>query len=366
MTQILLPIIGSFLLSACCGFLFIPALLRFCKQKNLYDLPNLRKVHHTMIPRLGGIAFIPSMIIAAVIVMYTMTSNTMNGKIQISLWSMGFLLSLLLVYAAGIVDDIIGLNANIKFFIQIVAASILPLCGLCINNLYGLLGIYEVPACIGIPLTVFVIVFIDNAINLIDGIDGLAASLSLIALCGFVYCFMQYSLTAYEVMISGLIGVLVTYLYFNVWGDPAKGTKIFMGDSGSLTLGFILAFLFVKSIAVSPNLMPVSMGRVFLAYSLLIVPTFDVVRVVLHRIRKKKPIFSPDKSHIHHKLMQLGMSQHLALISIILLALLYIIINLLMYNWGCNLTITMVADIVIYVLLHLLINKGIRNKAIIS
>ena len=159
MTQILLPIIGSFLLSACCGFLFIPALLRFCKQKNLYDLPSLRKVHHTM------------------------TSNTMNGKIQISLWSMGFLLSLLLVYAAGIVDDIIGLNANIKFFIQIVAASILPLCGLCINNLYGLLGIYEVPACIGIPLTVFVIVFIDNAINLIDGIDGLAASLSLIALC---------------------------------------------------------------------------------------------------------------------------------------------------------------------------------------
>lgn len=199
MTQILLPIIGSFLLSACCGFLFIPALLRFCKQKNLYDLPSLRKVHHTMIPRLGGIAFIPSMIIAAVIVMYTMTSNTMNGKIQISLWSMGFLLSLLLVYAAGIVDDIIGLNANIKFFIQIVAASILPLCGLCINNLYGLLGIYEVPACIGIPLTVFVIVFIDNAINLIDGIDGLAASLSMIALCGFVYCFMQYSLTAYEV-----------------------------------------------------------------------------------------------------------------------------------------------------------------------
>ena len=167
-------------------------------------------------------------------------------------------------------------------------------------------------------------------------------------------------------MISGLIGVLVTYLYFNVWGDPAKGTKIFMGDSGSLTLGFILAFLFVKSIAVSPNLMPVSMERVFLAYSLLIVPAFDVVRVVLHRIRKKKPIFSPDKSHIHHKLMQLGMSQHFALISIILLALLYIIINLLMYNWGCNLTITMVADIVIYVLLHLLINKGIRNKAIIS
>lgn len=108
------------------------------------------------------------------------------------------------------------------------------------------------------------------------------------------------------------------------------------------------------------------MSRVFLAYSLLIVPTFDVVRVVLHRIRKKKPIFSPDKGHIHHKLMQLGMSQHLALASIIFLALFYITINLLMYNLGCNLTFTMVADIVLYTLFHLLINKRIRNKAIIS
>lgn len=108
------------------------------------------------------------------------------------------------------------------------------------------------------------------------------------------------------------------------------------------------------------------MSRVFLAYSLLIVPTFDVVRVVLHRIRKKKPIFSPDKSHIHHKLMQLGMCQHLALASIIFLALFYITINLLMYNLGCNLTFTMVADIVLYTLFHLLINKRIRNKAIIS
>lgn len=108
------------------------------------------------------------------------------------------------------------------------------------------------------------------------------------------------------------------------------------------------------------------MSRVFLAYSLLIVPTFDAVRVVLHRIRKKKPIFSPDKGHIHHKLMQLGMSQHLALVSIIFLALFYITINLLMYNLGCNLTFTMVTDIVLYTLLHLLISKRIRNKAIIS
>ena len=176
-----------------------------------------------------------------------------------------------------------------------------------------LFGIYEIPSSIGIPLTIFTFVFIDNALNLIDGIDGLATSLSIIALLGFFYCFIPYDLIAYEVMIAGLLGVLVVYLYFNMYGKVEKGTKIFMGDPGSLTLGFFLAFLFVKAIAVNPNIMPMSPKRVLIAYSLLIIPTFDVVRVVLHRIRNRKPIFDADKSHIHHKILAMGYNQHYTL-----------------------------------------------------
>ena len=302
----ILPIIGAFILSMTCGVFFIPSVLKFCKKKKLYDIPTLRKVHSAPIPRLGGIAFIPSMMISAVAVLLIIATNNIQDKISLSMWSVGFILSLSIIYSVGIIDDLIGLNAKVKFAAQILAASIMPICGLQINDLYGLFGIYEIPSSIGIPLTIFTFVFIDNALNLIDGIDGLATSLSIIALLGFFYCFIPYNLIAYEVMIAGLVGVLTVYLYYNMWGKVEKGTKIFMGDSGSLTLGFFLAFLFVKAIAVNPNIMPMSPKRVLIAYSLLIIPTFDVVRVVLHRIRNRKPIFDADKSHIHHKILAMG------------------------------------------------------------
>jgi UDP-GlcNAc:undecaprenyl-phosphate GlcNAc-1-phosphate transferase len=169
--------------------------------------------------------------------------------------ALGLLISLLIIYSTGIVDDLIGLDAKVKFATQIIAACILPFCGLYINNLYGLFGIHAIPYYIGFPLTILTIVFIDNAMNLIDGIDGLSASLSIIALAGFAYCFIHNGLIVYAILIAGLIGILVTYLYFNIWGDPNKNRKIFMGDSGSLTLGFILGFLFVKALRNDPRVM---------------------------------------------------------------------------------------------------------------
>ena len=359
----ILPIIGTFILSMGCGMFFIPTVLKFCKKKKLYDIPTLRKVHSAPIPRLGGIAFIPSMMISAVAVLLIIATNNIQDKISLSMWSVGFILSLSIIYSVGIIDDLIGLNAKVKFVAQILAASIMPICGLQINDLYGLFGIYEIPSVVGIPLTILVFVFIDNALNLIDGIDGLATSLSIIALLGFFYCFIPYDLIAYEVMIAGLLGVLVVYLYFNMWGKVEKGTKIFMGDSGSLTLGFFLAFLFVKAIAVNPNVMPMSPKRVLIAYSLLIIPTFDVVRVVLHRIRNRKPIFDADKSHIHHKFLAMGYNQHYTLFIIILLALAFIGTNVIPGNMSVGLTGILLIDIALYTMLHIGINQKINLKS---
>lgn len=360
--QDIIPIIGTIIISAICGFIFIPALLRFCKKKKLYDVPSVRKVHKTLIPRLGGISFLPSMMIAALLVLYILSSNAIDGKIQVSSWSVGFILSLIIIYTIGFIDDLIGLDAKLKFVVQIAAACVLPVCGLYINNFYGLFGIEEIPFWIGAPLTVFVFVFIDNAMNLIDGIDGLSASLSIMAFVGFLYCFIPYNLTVYEVLISGFIGVLLTYLYYNLWGNPDKGTKIFMGDAGSLTLGFILAFLFVKALMVNPAVMPMSPRRVVIAYSLLIVPTFDVVRVIIHRIRIGQPIFHPDKSHIHHKLMQMGMSQHLALVTILVFQAFFIVLNIILYGWTCNnMTVIFAIDIVIYTLFHVYLTQKIKK-----
>lgn len=354
-------IIIAFMLSACCGLIMIPALLRFCQKRKLYDLPNIRKVHHTLVPRLGGTAFMPSMALSASIVIVVISLTGNNHKIVLSTWSLAMMLSAMIIYCVGVVDDIFGLDAKVKFTMQIIASAIIPFCGLWINNLYGLFGIHEIPAYVGMPLTVFLFVFIDNAFNLIDGIDGLAATLAILALLGFIYCFSPYNLIAYEVMIAGLIGILVSYLRYNLWGDAEKENKIFMGDSGSLTLGFILAFLFVKAISVNPNVMPMSTRRVLIAYSLLIIPTYDVVRVVLHRLRWKMPIFDADKSHIHHKLMELGLSQHQALISILSLAITYIALNLIMYDWvGISLTCILLIDIVTYTIFQICISKRLH------
>lgn len=359
----ILSIIGAFILSMACGIFFIPTVLKFCKKKKLYDIPTLRKVHSAPIPRLGGITFIPSMMISAVAVLLIIATNNIQDKISLSMWSVGFILSLSIIYSVGTIDDLIGLNAKVKFAAQILAASIMPFCGLQINDLYGLFGIYEIPSVIGIPLTILIFVFIDNALNLIDGIDGLATSLSIIALLGFFYCFIPYNLIAYEVMIAGLLGVLAVYLYYNMWGKVEKGTKIFMGDSGSLTLGFFLAFLFVKAIAVNPNVMPMSPKRILIAYSLLIIPTFDVVRVVIHRIRNKKPIFDADKCHIHHKILAMGYNQHYTLFIIILLDIVFIGINVVLGKMNVGLTGILLIDIALYTMLHIGINQKINLKS---
>lgn len=322
----------------------------------MYDIPNRRKVHKNPIPRLGGISFLPSMLIAFFIAVYMMAQQSEGRLLQINVWSIGFLTSLLMIYSLGVVDDIIGLRPRTKFIVQIIAACILPLCGLYINNLYCLFGIHDIPYWAGAPLTILLIVFIDNAMNLIDGIDGLSASLSVVALAGFFYCFTREGLYIYGTLIMGLIGVLIPFLYYNMFGNPAKNRKIFMGDSGSLTLGFILGFLFIKYSMNNPHVMPFSADRIVLAYSLLIIPTFDVVRVVLHRLRNHKPIFRADKSHIHHKLMRAGLTQHQALAVIIMLALLMIAINMLIYSF-IGITATLITDIVIYTVFHIVLTR---------
>lgn len=361
MNQQIIYIIIAFCSSAVCGVITIPQIISFCNRKKIYDIPDLRKIHRNSVPRLGGVCFLPSMLLAFLIAT-AFHNNSFEGKhLQFSLWSVYFFVSLLLIYAAGIIDDLIGIGAKTKFTFQIFAAVLLPMSGLYINNLYGLLGIYEIPMAIGMPLTIFTIVFVVNAINLIDGIDGLSSCLSFIALAGFLYCFIQSNLIIYSMLISGMMGVLLPFEYFNIWGDEKKKHKIFMGDSGSLTLGFILAFLLIKVMMNKPDVTAFSQTSVILAYTLLIVPTFDVVRVSLSRLTHKQSMFKADKNHIHHKLMRTGLNQHLTLIVIVCLALFYIILNMVISTFT-SLTVIVIVDILIWLLFHLVLNRMISKK----
>lgn len=357
----ILLIIGALLVSMLCGFVAIPSILDYCKDKNLYDVPNARKMHKTLVPRLGGVSFMPSMVLAFVMAVLIMSDDHDHKFVQVNLWSLYFLVGLLIIYSVGLVDDLIGLSANIKFVVQIIAAAILPLSNLYINNLYGLFGIHAVPFWVGAPITVFVIVFVCNAFNLIDGIDGLCAGLAEVALAGFMYLFFMEGLYVYCILIAGLMGVLIPYIFYNLFGRVDKGRKIFMGDSGSLTLGFILGFLFVKYSMCNPQVMCYVCDRMPSAYTLLIIPTFDVVRVVLHRLRARCPIFDADKNHIHHKMMRAGLTMHQALLVILGLALAYIALNMAVYPW-VGFTGIFVLDIVLYTALHEGLNVAIKHR----
>ena len=352
-------ILGAFLLSLLCGFLFTPLILDFCQRKRLYDIPNERKVHKNATPRLGGISFFPSML-TAFFVALLFTPVVEEHTLPVNVWTAVFAIGLLVIYGIGIVDDLVGLNATTKFFAQILTASLLPLSGLYINNLYGLLGIYEIPYVIGAPLTVFTIVFVVNAINLIDGIDGLASGLSLMALTGFLAYFIYHEafVYTYSMLVAGMMGALVAFSYFNLCGQTERNTKIFMGDSGSLSLGFLLGFLAIKCAMDNPLVWETSLRpeALLVPLTLLFVPSADVVRVTLWRLFHRKPLFLADKNHIHHKLMQCGLNQHQTLAIILSLALVYVLVNALLYP-SVPTTFIIVIDIVLYCLVNMFINR---------
>lgn len=350
------------LLSALCSYIIIPLIIRFCKEHNIYDNPNIRKIHKTKIPRLGGASFLPSMFVGALSVTMILSATSKNGTtLEISIWSVMFLVGMCLVYTVGFLDDLSELSANVKFGVQIVAASLFPFAGLYINNMYGLFGIYELPFCIGVPLTIAFVVLINNAMNLIDGIDGLCSGLALIALTGFLILFHERELTYYCFIIAGFIGVILAFFRYNLFGSESKGNKIFMGDSGSLTLGYIIAFLFIKHSAVNENV-EINYNSMLEAASLVAVPVMDVLRVFTVRILAHKPVFQPDRNHIHHKLMDAGLSQHQTLMVILLFAMVYIFIG---FGLDDILSISaiFIIDFVLWFCFHGILNIAIAKNS---
>lgn len=359
-THILILLL-TILASASCGFLFIPLILRFCERRGLYDRPDTRKIHRDATPRLGGMAFFPSMLISMCIALPF--TEMEGGDITISLWSVYFLLSVSLIFFMGIIDDVFGLSPYWKFAVQIVAACMLPLSGLYVDNLYGLFGVREISFAVGLPLTVLLITFICNAINLVDGIDGLAASLSLVALAGFLWHFVSRGHTTYALLIAGLIGVLLAFLFFNLFGDRRRHTKLFMGDSGSLVLGFVLAFLCVKCSMRSNATMRVDEASFVMAYSLVLVPMMDAARVFVARLCHGVSPFKADKNHIHHRLMRVGLTQHQTLLFLLGLALVYIALNAALLPI-VGITPLALVDVGLYVLLNLAVDVRIKRGGV--
>lgn len=360
----LLFVIIAFILSVCIAQIIIPRILIISFCKKLFDVPNERKVHKHAIPRLGGVAFFPTILFSccAVLALRVLTGYgiPLLQSTNILPESMFLICGMVLLYLMGIADDLMGVRYRQKFIIQLICAIFFPLSGLWVNELYGVFGIYALPAWIGMPFTVLLVVFITNAINLIDGIDGLASGLSSVALLVLGFLFIEKSLWVYAMLSFSTFGVLVPFFYFNVFGSVEHARKIFMGDTGSLTLGYILSFLAVKYSQNSLVVASFTEGAFVIAFSTLIVPAFDVVRVVLIRIRTGKSPFEPDKNHIHHKFLAMGFTPKKAMIIILLISCVFCGVNVFLMPYVNN-TFMLILDISIWVVLHLWWDR-IRDK----
>ena len=294
------------------SFFLTGLVLKFSHRFKLYDRNEERKVHAGAIPRLGGVAIMFSLGIGILAGEFLVGKLVLSGHHNfrtIILW--GFALGA--VFLLGLVDDLRGLNAYQKFPIQFAIALFLYFVGFRIENLslpWGgdfHLGMW------GLPLELLWVVGVMNAINIIDGLDGLAAGISLVASLSMFTVFFVHGKYPYAAVMAGVGGALLGFLPYNV--HPAR---IFMGDSGSLSLGFILGTLAMKS-SEKANL-TVSLS---VAFVILFIPLMDTALALLRRWKNKKPLFSADNDHIHHRLFKKTGSQGKAVLILVLISALF-------------------------------------------
>ncbi len=350
------------LLAAALGYTIIPKIVELSHELHIFDLPDSRKVHKLPVPRLGGVVFLPIVIIAVAVAIVVMLRFNIDTE---RLWKgtvvqtfVAYLGGVMMLYIVGLYDDLHGVGYKTKFLVQIAAASILCVSGLWVSNLQYVFFIEEIPFWIGMPLTVLFTVYVTNAMNLIDGIDGLASGLSIIALSVIAMLNGTTGDTVWALISLAYIGVLATFFYYNVFGNRHK---TFMGDAGSLTLGFTLSFLILHYWQLTPVWNPHFHNVGIVAVSTIVIPCLDVPRVMLSRLRDGRNPFLPDKNHVHHKLLRAGLSSHAAMLTLVALSLMFVIANYIMAA-HISQTVMLVVDILLFVVMHLVINHFIYKK----
>ncbi|MDE5841306.1 MAG: undecaprenyl/decaprenyl-phosphate alpha-N-acetylglucosaminyl 1-phosphate transferase [Muribaculaceae bacterium] len=345
--------------------IIIPQILLIAFRKKLFDEVDERKIHKGIVPRLGGIAFLPAIIFSICLVLAFNMSLGISGSIYVfsdcSQSILYLLCAEMLMFLVGIADDLIGVRYKAKFICQILCAIFICASGSYIHSMDGMLWVGDLPSWLGWCLSVFVVVYIVNAVNLIDGIDGLASGLSAIALIYFGILLTLAQEWMLALLAWAQLGTLVPFFYFNVFGNPQKRKKIFMGDTGSLTVGIMLSFISLSVTDIDVPEVTDGYNLLVLAFSPLVIPAFDVVRVYFHRIRQHRNPFLPDKCHIHHKLLALGLNQRASLCAILLSAVIFMLVNVSLSPY-ISASWLLAGDVVIWLCGNLLITRAIRKK----
>ena len=313
--QEFLNIVICFGISYFLSIIFMPRIIRYSIRKRMFDDGNeKRKVHRRATPRLGGIgiflAFITSILF--LLFQFVIVPNTLQYLM--------FILSVVLMFILGLVDDLSNLKAKNKFFVQFLVASFLVVNEVIyVDNLHGLFGIHQLNQPIAVLGSILSIIFIINSYNLVDGIDGLSGSLGILSMVMSIVVFYNSGNFTDIYICIPIIGALLGFLGFN--RTPAS---IFMGDSGTMFIGMVLAFVVVKM-----SQLPIDSQGVknpMLSVATIFYPVMDTMRVFVNRIVRGKSPFLPDKDHLHHHLLEMRLSHIKSVVVILLLSVLSVFV----------------------------------------
>jgi len=328
------------LLATLLSMYFVPALRELATAKNLTDSPSARKSHSLQVPILGGVAIYFAAFFTIAIFIFFFD--------DLSFSTTSFLLAFgsITLLVVGVLDDIFGLKPLTKLIFQIsIAVIVVYTLQFNIENMNGLLGLFELPKSISLILFLFIYVVFMNMLNLIDGIDGLASGLSLIAFTFF--SFVAYRTESYFNMLlcMSFIGSLIPFIYFNMFSEK----KIFLGDNGSLILGFTLGFLSLNLLSLD-NSISISVFGVntpLVLMSLFSFPLVDTLRVFTIRILRNRSPFSPDKNHVHHHLIRLGLTHRQATLLILVYTILITSLSFFLLEVNINIAFVVLLTVAI-------------------
>jgi UDP-N-acetylmuramyl pentapeptide phosphotransferase/UDP-N-acetylglucosamine-1-phosphate transferase len=315
------------------GFLVTPILIYALKKAKIGDKPGGRKIHKSFIPSMGGIGFV----VASAVAMSIWGWQFPLPDIRYLLGAIG------LMFFVGLRDDMVEMKANQKILGQLVAVILVVIASdIRIKDLHGFLGVGELNIIVSYLFSAFVLLALTNAFNLIDGLDGLAGTIATIAFSFLGSWFLINGLESYALLSFTLLGGVLAFMVFN-W-HPAK---IFMGDTGSLTLGFSLGALLIAFMEFNAALPAGNLWKfepVFSAgIALMIFPLYDMARVFTRRISQGKGPMTPDKSHVHHFLMRMGLKHNQVALLLGALQLMFVLLVFIFKDYSDHLVLPIIS-----------------------
>lgn len=319
--SILLQLASALLISGLLVYICIPVIVRISEEKNLMDKPNKRKINKKPVPNLGGVAIFIGIIIAVLLAIGRMNYNDLRY----------ILAAIILLFFIGIKDDILIISPRMKFGVQAICAIILIMLGdIRFTHFHGIFGINALSYTSSFILSLITIVGLTNAFNLIDGIDGLASGLGILMALLFGIFFFVWGHLEYTILCAAIVGALYAFSLYNLFGHR---NKVFMGDTGSLIIGLLIAVMAIKFNEFSIDT-SIYKTAPMLSMAIVFIPLGDMARVFIIRIKHKKSPFSPDMTHLHHKYLSLGYSHLHASIVIVLLNLCVFAIIYTLRGWS--------------------------------